>query len=167
MGDRCYLTIRFHRDSGYIPAFREVMEYFSNDTDYLTNLESWLSGCMDDAEGIPGQCIMEEANYGLLKEREEWAKQGLRFYGEHGAGGCYGAADFFSDGKECVDIPRSEGNIIVACPESGADATSLLSILDRAPVEEVKYPTLNTLHKALNNLEAEHRIRKEIDDSWK
>ena len=104
MGDRCYLEITYRKE----------------DENHFVELwgEPWYQMVM--AEGETWQTVsMEEANYGLLTDRQQLAHQGMCFLGWHAAGGDYGEAVFASFGGKHADVPGHEFEPHVPLKENG------------------------------------------------
>jgi hypothetical protein len=96
MGDRCYLQVTVREDD-----------------------EAAIEGHLGDAdsreeEGTAVSLTYEQANYGLGTYLEEAAAAGVEFYGWHGTGSSYDAAEFCSWNKTVLWIYTGiEGGYII------------------------------------------------------
>lgn len=84
MGDRTFVNINFHPEDLNHPALKSF-------------LDNWGEGAYSDD---PTHHFYEEVNYAGYTDLEALAEAGVRFVGFHGAGGEYGAFDFFHDGLD-------------------------------------------------------------------
>lgn len=99
MGDRCYLEITYRKDQHSI--FQKQLQYNSN--------YDWHDGVMGQTDTWVHVCV-DEANYGLMSDREALNKQGIPFYGWHTPGGDYEACVFAAvDGELSDVIGKDEG----------------------------------------------------------
>jgi len=113
MGDRCWIEI----------TFRE------KDEDKIKEI---LGDFWDEVEVDNGvvTAIAYEANYGLFDEREEFAKAGLTFYGNHGAGNNYGDIAFACHkGKHAeINADFNSGPVVAMNIETGEISKTNLDI---------------------------------------
>jgi len=116
MSDRCDLHITYCKEDE--KQFAEVLG------------PDWWN--MEEDEGPAYRTVyLEQANYGLLREREDLAAKGLCFLGEHGPGGEYCAARFVAMGGEHVDVASSEDQLIVVLDDDGRVAPEPLKAARR------------------------------------
>lgn len=110
MGDRTYLGLYCHR----------------NDANALA---SQLDLVIDEGWDDPVTALLfrEEANYGLLSERQQAAK-GLQFHGSHEQGCEYGAALFVAFDGEHVDVSNADGEPCVHVSRSGPSEDELAEV---------------------------------------
>jgi len=98
MGDRCWIQMTFRKED-------------------QAKFEQILGDCWDDIVEENGIITANayDANYGFYSEREELAKAGLTFDGQHGAGGNYGDGIFACHkGKHAEINADSNGNSMIA-----------------------------------------------------
>ena len=91
MGDRTHLEFEFMEIDKSV-----VDEVLGSGTEEPGPAPGWLTR------------IEEEANYGLLLQREILAARGVALLGHHGSGGGYNAAVFVSVGGEHVECASLE-----------------------------------------------------------
>lgn len=96
MGDRCYLQVTVREGD------EAAIEGYLGDADSR------------EEEGTVVTLTYEQANYGLGNYLEEAADGGLEFYGFHGTGSSYDAAEFCSAGNTVIWIyTGTEGGYII------------------------------------------------------
>jgi hypothetical protein len=88
MGDRTYVYIAVHPADVSTDGWKQWLDVMGT-SEYADDGPSneWSGG---------------EVNYAAYSELEMLANSGVRFYGHHGSGGCYEAAEFFADGEDGV-----------------------------------------------------------------
>jgi len=96
MADRCGFTITVpnaarDRIAGDMGLNLEDAEVIQDETELYTEL-------YDDSANFAHALIMEE-----------WAKDGISFFGHHGEGCEYGAGDFAAHGGKCIQVEASQG----------------------------------------------------------
>lgn len=91
---------------------------------------------------------VDEVNYGGGMDWEDMAEAGIRFYGWHGAGGEYGASDFYSTGSGLYDYDTGENGGYVVYPNTNGEIDA----------EEIR-----ALKTFVRNMWA---TKKLIDEAW-
>jgi hypothetical protein len=104
MGDRCNLTLTYAK---------------ADEKKFEKELGMDLVTCIEKEGEAWRTILLEQINYGLWTEREEWAKQGLCFFGTYDAGCGYPASGFAAvDGKH-ADVPMCQGELLVFLNHKG------------------------------------------------
>ena len=88
MGDRTYLRMQIHPKDLETDAWAK-----------------WLDAKGEGDEDGPNVWADSEADYGMTRDRDWLANEGVRFVGHHDAGGDYSACLFYSDGDLCHEWP--------------------------------------------------------------
>lgn len=129
MGDRCSLSMRVLRSdfdaAKYDDYFARPVFVCLGDGQVRTEADR-RERYVDDE--TPGTVLLEvqEANYAMQDEREEWAKAGLTFQGSHGEGGCYGPGLFVAHGGQLIDVEALEGRPVAGIDREGNAAPKAL-----------------------------------------
>ena len=147
MGDRCWISMRIHKDD-VDKAETFIREETSGSLDDLRagKLDELMHS--DDQRGV---VAFDQANYGLSSARENLAKEGVRFAGDHGSGGTYPCCTFYSDGEKVH--------------EWETDGQGGMTIETGTPANEGKIR--NAVQKLMVFLTAQEAAAKLVDESWK
>lgn len=120
MGDRCYLNVTVRKD--HYEKFKACEEFVNPseevETDHTIELTYY------------------EANYGNGAMLDEAARAGCEFYGWHGSGSEYDAANFFSENQSVEYIYTGQDNygmlVVGATPDAMRQHLERLISLDAA-----------------------------------
>jgi len=128
MGDRCFLTltIRKQDEALLLAAMRETEDAGPNDT--IVN----AGNMFNEGEDGTYTLTIDEANYGMTDEREQWAKT-VNFTGMHGNGGNYNAMQFVAWQGELIEVDDDDHGRLM-CPidnKTGEPAPSALAHIKR------------------------------------
>ena len=109
MGDRCYLEITYRKDDH--AAFQKILGY--------KDCGKWHDGVIQENDTWI-HVFAEEANYGLMTDRETIAQDGIPFFGWHGSGGDYETCLFAAANGEMADVVGSDEEPRVRLMEDGS-----------------------------------------------
>ena len=91
MGDRCYLSVTVRKDE--LTKFQELLPHTPSE---------------EEEEELTVTLTYEDANYGYGDELTQAAAAGCEFYGYHGSGSSYDAAEFHSHMKGACYVYRGQ-----------------------------------------------------------
>jgi len=99
MGDRCYMWVTVRKDDA--PKFLRFLPH------------AWADQMEEKGQTVT--LVYEHANYGYGDELTQAAAAGCEFYGHHGQGSSYDAAEFHTSGNEAlyVYIGQDESGYII------------------------------------------------------
>jgi hypothetical protein len=109
MGDRCHLQLTLRRED--LDRFGAILNEPAGST-------WWNEEYNEPAPGIV-EVGIHEANYALFDEREQAAREGIPFFGNHGEGGDYAGCAFAGIGGRQIEVYTDrDGLLCVQLDES-------------------------------------------------